>query len=189
MNSLIDAWKQLTPFLQPLWDSLHLWRSLGLFLFTVVVVGLLFRRPLARWFLDERSQEHDAALFKKTEEFVSDSFLKSFLNQHLSQRICLRKDMARIPRFYEEFNRQGNQFLDDKVKRAFGDLLRTLVKVNSFVSQHFFLNTDEDRLELHPKLIDKKRYEDYIKQLNGLINLTWGGYRHYRDTVKQQLKI
>ncbi len=189
MDILTDFWQQLAPFLQPLWDSILLWRSVGLFLLGVVIVGFLFRRPLARWLSDERSQEHDAALFRKSEEFVSDRFLESFLNQYLSQQVCLRKDIARIPRFYEEFDRQGNQFLDRKVGRTFGDLLRTLMKVNGFVTQHFFLNTDEDRLELHPKLIDKKRYDAYVKELKGLINLTWGAYRGYRDTVKQELKV
>ncbi len=97
--------------------------------------------------------------------------------------------MARIPRLSEEFNRLGNQFLNEEVRRAFDQLLRTLVRVNSFVSQHFFQNTTEDRLELHPKLIDQKRYEGYVKELNTLISRTWDVYRTFRMTVKQELKV
>lgn len=97
--------------------------------------------------------------------------------------------MARIPRLSEEFNRLGNQFLNEEIRRAFDQLLRTLVRVNSFVSQHFFQNTTEDRLELHPKLIDQKRYEGYVKELNNLISRTWDVYRTYRMTVKQELKV
>lgn len=189
MEILTDVWRQLAPYLLPLWDSLPLWRALGLALLGFFIVCYLFRIPLGRWLSDERSVEHDAALFRKSEEYVTDRFLESFLTQHLSQRRCLRKDLARIPKFHEEFNRQGNRFLDNEVGRAFADLLRMLVKVNGFVSQHFFLNTDEDRLELHPKLIEKKRYDEYVKQLDGLIDLTWGAYRSYREVVKQQLKV
>jgi len=120
---------------------------------------------------------------------VSDAFLQSFLNKQLSERVCLRRDMARIPRLSEEFNRMGNQFLNEEVRKAFDKLLRTLVRVNSFVSQHFFQNTTEDRLELHPKLIDQRRYEGYVKELNDLISRTWAVYRDYRGTVKQELKV
>jgi hypothetical protein len=63
------------------------------------------------------------------------------------------------------------------------------VKVNLFVAQHFFQNTDADRLELHPKLIDERRYEGYVKELNTLISRTWDLYRTYRMTVKQELKV
>jgi len=97
--------------------------------------------------------------------------------------------MARIPRLSEQFNRLGNQFLNEEVRTAFDQLLRTLVRVNSFVSQHFFQNIDQDRLELHPKLIDQKRYEGYVKELNTLIGRTWEVYRTFRMTVKQELKV
>ncbi len=73
--------------------------------------------------------------------------------------------------------------------RAFERLLRALVRVNSFVSQQFFQNTTEDRLELHSKLIDQKRYERYVKGLKNLIRRTRDVYRNYRMTVKQELKV
>ncbi len=189
MDLLTDLWNQIAPNLRPWWDSLQLWRTVGVSLITFFVICLLFRRSLGRWLSDNRSQEHDAGLFRKSEEFVSDTFLESFLNGQLSERVCLRKDMARIPRLSEEFGRIGNQFLNEEVRRAFDQLLRTLVRVNSFVSQHFFQNIDKDRLELHPKLIDQKRYEGYVKELNNLISRTWEVYRTYRMTVKQELKV
>ncbi len=189
MGILTDIWNQIAPFLLPWWESLPLWRTLGIFLLAFFVICLLFRRSLGRWLSDERSQEHDAGLFRKTEEFVSDTFLESFLNKQLSERVCQRRDLARIPGLSDEFNRLGNQFLNEEVRRAFDQLLRTLVRVNSFVSQHFFQNTTEDRFELHPKLIDQKRYEGYVKELNTLISHTWDVYRTFRMTVKQELKV
>lgn len=189
MDQLNDLWNQMTPYVDPWWDSLEVWRFIGLSLFALFVVSFLFRKSLGRWLSDERAQEHDAGLFKKAEELVSDAFLQSFLNKQLSERVCLRRDMARIPRLSEEFNRMGNQFLNEEVRKAFDKLLRTLVRVNSFVSQHFFQNTTEDRLELHPKLIDQRRYEGYVKELNDLISRTWAVYRDYRGTVKQELKV
>lgn len=189
MDLLTDLWNQMTPYVDPWWDSLEVWRFIGLSLFALFVISFLFRRPLGRWLSDERSQQHDAGLFKKAEEIISDAFLESFLNKQLSERVCLRQDMARIPRINEEFNRLGNQFLNEEVRRAFGQLLRTLVRVNSFVSQHFFQNTTEGRLELHPKLIDQRRYERYVKELNDLISRTWDVYRNYRMIVKQELKV
>ena len=189
MDILNDLWNQIAPYLRPWWDSLQLWRTVGISLIAFFVVCLLFRRPLGRWLSDERSQEHDAGLFRKSEEFVSDSFLETFLNKQLSERMCQRRDMARIPRLSEEFGRLGNQFLNEEVRRAFDQLLRMLVRVNSFVSQHFFQNIDEDRLELHPKLIDQRRYEGYVKELNTLISRTWDVYRDFRMTVKQELKV
>ncbi len=189
MEQLTDIWNQMTPYVDPWWDSLEMWRLIGLSLFALFVVSFLFRKPLGRWLSDERAQEHDAGLFKKSEEFVSDSFLESFLNKQLAERMCQRRDMARILRLSEAFCRMENQFLNDEVRRAFDQLLRTLVRVNSFVSQHFFQNTDEDRLELHPKLIDQRRYEGYVKELSTLISRTWDVYRTYRMTVKQELKV
>jgi hypothetical protein len=189
MDILTDYWDQIAPSLGPWWDSLQVWRTVGLSLFAFFIICLLFRRPLGRWLSDERSQKHDAGLFRKSEEFVSDTFLESFLNKQLSERMCQRRDMAQIPRLSEEFGRLGNQFLNDDVRRAFEQLLRTLVRVNLFVAQHFFQNTDEDRLELHPKLIDQRRYEGYVKELNNLISRTWEVYRTYRMTVKQELKV
>ncbi|HEX9880117.1 MAG TPA: hypothetical protein VGB25_07995 [Candidatus Binatia bacterium] len=189
MDALNDAWSRVFPFLRPYWDSLFLWRGVGLSLLALFVLCLLFRRPLGRWLSDDRSQQHDAALFRKSEEYVSHQFLDSFLNQQLAQRVCFRKDLTRLPRMAEEFNRMGNQFIDNEVGQAFDQLMRTLMRINGFVSQHFFQNTDEDRLELHPQLIDKKRFEGYAKDLNSLINLARGAYQNYRVTVKQQLKV
>ncbi len=179
----------MDPYLGPWWNSLQVWRTVGLSLFALFILCLLFRKPLGRWLADDRSQKHDAGLFRKAEEIVSDVFLESFLNKQLSERVCLRKDMAQIPRLSDEFNRLGNQFLNEEVRKSFGQLLRTLVRVNSFVSQHFFQNTTEDRLELHPRLIDQRRYERYVKELNDLISRTWDVYRNYRMIVKQELKV
>ena len=189
MDLLTDLWNQMLPYIEPWWESLEVWRFIGISLFMLFVVSFLFRKPLGRWLADERAQEHDAGLFRKAEEFISDGFLESFLNKQLSERVCLRRDMARIPRLSEEFNRFGNQFLNEEVRKAFDRLLRTLLRVNSFVSLHFFQNTTEDRLELHPKLLDRRRYEGYVKDLNDLISRTWEVYRSYRITVKQELKV
>ena len=189
MEIFNNIWNQFAPDLQTYWGSVALWRAVGLFFFSFFIVCSLFRRPLGRWLSDERSVEHDAALFNKSEEYISYGFLESFLDQYLAQRMCPSKDAAQIPRLYEEFNRQGNQFFENEVEPAFDRLLRTLVKLNTFLSQHFFLNTDEDSLALHSKRIDKKRYEAYVMELNGLVQITGGGYRSYRAAVKQQLKI
>ena len=189
MDTLNNLWNQAAPFLRPYWDSLYFWRGLGISLLALFAAFLLFRRPLGRWLSDDRSQQHDAALFRKSENYISHPFMESFLNQQLAQRVCLRKDLVKLPRMADEFGRMGNQFLDQEVGRAFNQLQFALMRIHGFVSQHFFQNTDEDRLELHPQLIDKKRYEGYVKDLNALIDRARGAYQNYRVTVKQQLKV
>ncbi len=189
MQFLSESWVYLRPFVDPWWDSLEVWRTIGISLFSLFVISFLFRKPLGRWLADERAQQHDASLFKKSEEFISDSFLQYFLNKQLSERMCLRRDMARITQLSEEFSRMGNEFLNEDVRKAFDQMMRMLIRINLFVSQHFFQNTTEERLELHPKLLDKKRYEGYVKELNSLIGRTWEVYRNFRMMVKQELKV
>ena len=190
VDLLIDAWKQhLATLISDCWNSIAFWRSLGLILLTVVAVGIAFWKRLADWIFDQKSIEHDVALFKSADSVVNEAFLDDLLNGNLYHRWCRGKDASVLDHFCQEFSRVGNQYLHRNLKLVMGEFLQNLSSLNHFIAHNFFPVGSDDHLKLYPETIDRDRYDDYVKQLNTLTDTAWKSYLKYRATVKTKLKV
>ena len=190
LDLLIGAWKQhLGAALGSWWDSVAVWRTVGLVLLAAVVAAAKWRRHIAVWLIDRRSYEHDLAIFKKADDAVTESFLADLLNADLYNMRCSYKDIARAGHFCEDFNRIENQYLSRRLRRTMEKFRKNLSEVDYFVGKHFFAIND-DRLKLYPeRRLDDKEYAAYIKEMHALTLAAWEAYKEYRAAVKRLLKV
>lgn len=146
-----------------------------------------------------QAREHDAALFKKGDETVSESFLNGILNSDLYNHWCNLPDIQAVGYFCADFRLEENQFLDKRVAGAADKAIRALSEVRSFVGKNFFTShmpNDSDRLFLHQELREspdeaqRDRYwKALVPELNALIDTAWEAYKNYRATVKRRLIV
>jgi hypothetical protein len=197
MDVLLDLWKEyLRPILGPLSTSVPILQGVLLSLVTVIALMIVFRRRIVERLTAPDTRPHDMELFKKGDEIVNELLLEHLLNYELFNHWCDRDSIGKMGRFWREFQREENQFLDPEVRRAAHDLIGKLRELDNFTGLHFFRSPmNDDTYKLYPELRDhpnaemRAQYWDRVPELNNLLDAAWPAYRKYRATVKSRLLV
>ncbi len=158
------------------------------------LLGFLFKSHAAS---QAQSRDHDVALFRKADATVNEVFVSDLLNADLYNRWCRVPDIRALRHFCDDYRREENQFLDQKVAKAALAAVEHLDAVDSFVGRHFFSvrEMNDDIIRLYPELknaddaVGRDRYRQRAEELTELTAAAWAAYREYRATVKRRLKV
>lgn len=131
-----------------------------------------------------QAREHDVALFKKGDATVNESFLDDLLNSDLYNHWVNVPDIRKVGHFCSDFQREENQFLGRKVRKAMLETIRTLRDLNAFVGVNFTrskLPNDRDRNFLAQGLRDSDDEAERDRYWKVLVpELTGSSMRHGR---------
>ena len=190
--------------MNPLWDSVFLWRTLALVLLSVVVGLVVFRKRIITMMSKEEMLEHDRNIFTNAASLLAERHLINFFDTLLSDHSYTLSDVRPIDKlilFYEEIQ---NRYLNNKLNKATDNLVLAIDKVRSFVSLNFFVypegQTGENlRLCMYPEFnIDRggatskekmRKYDEWRDQLEDIVKDARTKYDIYRQTVKKKLFI
>lgn len=205
MDLIINVWKEhLSPLLNPLWESLILWRTLSLILITVFAVFIFYRNKLITFLFNSRSQEHDKNIFSASNAILSERDLIDFLDELQTDDSYWSSQFRQINRFREFFRESGNQYSINKIRKITKELLFSINQLATFVARHFFVYpTGQEgpdlRLCMHPQLnVDRDgegapdgmaKYGKLQGELDEKCEDVRNKYQLYRETIKSRLYI
>jgi hypothetical protein len=129
---ILNAWRSsLEPFFAPLWDSVTVWRSLGLTLALALVVAFRNRDRLRVWLIEEpRKVLRDRLTFKQANAILTEETLYAQLEALPHDRT----NMARLERLRSFLSAEGNQFFSRTIAETSNRLVESLSSLSAFLT-------------------------------------------------------
>ena len=198
MDRLVDLWvKNLEPWVTPYWDSVALWRTLSLLLFSVVVLAVVFRSRLAGLLRIEERRGHDLAAFRACDSILTEAELAEWLDTLERCDPHSQTYWTDALNFLRHFEETGHQYLSARIRRSCRQLLDALDALHKCVTDHCFPlhGTGNPRLfALYPELKygtqqEQAKYERTLDELLHLSKATRTAYERYRREVKRVLQV
>jgi hypothetical protein len=163
---ILNAWRSsFEPYLTPLWDSIVVWRGLGLTLVVALMVAYRNRDRLRAWLIEEpRKVMRDRLIFKQVNAILTEETLYAQLEALPHDRTS----MARLERLRSFLSAEGNQFFSRTISETSNQLVESLSSLNAFLTGS--VTTDPNEL----------------RDLSGRVRDT---YRAFRAAVRHTLIV
>ena len=150
----------------------------------------------------KQTREHDINIYRKSDEILSEEKLLNITNFDLPDSIYVDNYQTLI-NWCDFFNKTGNQYLNEDIKKHNKKLHDSLLGVNKFIRLNFYeirgQNANNKPIYLRPEWnsdyennVTKEedaKWNEYAKELNTLIDRVLSHYSEYREVVKKRLKI
>lgn len=151
----------------------------------------------------DRLAEHDAAIFNKADEILSEAALVEFLDWLQTDDSYTRSRMLAVEQFRCFFNETSNHFVAQELASSVKPLLTSLESLVVFIGLNFFVFPEGQPLEtdwrycMQPELNNDRAgkgelsqlttYDELQEELDSLCKIVRGDYKSYRRLVKHSL--
>lgn len=203
MDLIINLWiKHLSPFISYLWDSIILWRTVSLILFSIFIIASINRKKIYTWLSKSKIVDHDKNIFTQSNKILSETQLNDILSLLTRDHSYTIKSTSSMENYYHFLNEQQNQYLVKKIMKASNILNSSLINLLKFLAYNFFFypKNQNERQCLHPYWnIDREgdadtkenrqKYEDQVKELYKHVDSVKKSYKSYRSEIKQNLFV
>lgn len=186
-----------------LWDNIDFWRISAITLFFLGLFTYVFRNHILRALQNEKRQAHDKDIFKNSDQLLNERQLSNLVELLGTNRMLVgqsKKAMAFVYFFQEE----GNQYLDDKLKKVCAKFVEKLDELIVFTAQHFFVypnnqpsdDIDNNQLALYPEILhgspEALGYQNAIEcqhRLHSILDEIKNLHQRYRILIKNKLML
>lgn len=193
-------WDFVIKLLEPVWNSLILWRCIAL----IIIIGLLaaysFRSQITNILSSPEKKAHDKRIFSDSDAIMSETALNSMIENITSGLRFTLSQLRMRAEYLGFFDEEGNQYIDKALRNKHKDFLNALERLAQFTAMHFFM---EDRaapagnswLGLYPEhknSPDHKKQEFFMKQAGQVYPIADAviqNYKKYRKIIKSKLLI
>jgi len=206
MDFLTSFWiDSLFPVLDRLWNSIVLWRTVGLAAVGLTLLAVLFRGTIKSVLFKREGLSHDMDIFKRSHKILEEPHLQFILDKLHTDDSCLTEDMRTIENFYYFFQDSSNQYLHKLLQKSLEGTLQAIDDLRKYIAQNFFIYPKKQRnkenlmLCLQPglnpdregtgKRDDTNRYKKFQKELSDKIRNVRKSYKQYRKLVKHILYV
>ena len=205
MDRLIDLFlESIGPYVQLIWSSLPLWRSLALACLIFIATVVVRRDALARLLIRPQIKQHDREIFQRADAILSESDLRRFLDLLAGDHAYFARNRIQVTELAEFFDMAGNRYLSKELVKATSGLMGAIAQMQSFLAVHFFVHPmsqtgDNRRAVLEPALnVDREgrgaagdmaSYREHAATLRRNVDSVDASYRVYRLAAKKLLQV
>lgn len=206
MGVVSNFWTDsVLPILDWLWNSVALWRTLGLISTAIILLAVLFRGTIKSLLFKREGLSHDMDIFKRSHKILEEPHLQFILDKLHTDDSCFTEDIRTIENFYYFFQDSSNHFNNKLLQKSVETVLEYIDDLRKYIAQNFFVypkrqrNKENMMLCLQPGLNPDRdgsgerdelaQYKKYQRELDGKIKEVRKGYKYYRKRIKQLLYV
>ncbi|MBU2534841.1 MAG: hypothetical protein ABIK32_04420 [Chloroflexota bacterium] len=188
-----------------LWDDLTFLRITSIVLFVFLVLIYTFKNRLFKLLYNDKhqTQTHDINIFNESDQLLNEEQFTEYYDTLGINRV-ISGQSRRVDAFLHFFKEEGNQYLDNRIRKYCIRFVKKLDALSVFVATHFFMypnnqsSTDMEYIQsaLYPEVLHGSsktpEYQHAIQcqhELHSMLDEIFILYRNYRRLVKKKLQI
>ena len=172
------------------------WAALIIVAVLVLIVGFVFRHPIARYLRNSDKLEHDKKVFQRLDNVLDEGKLKSILDQLLESFSITQQSLSKLHDYLDATHRTENRYLGWRIRRHHGKYGKAILSLENFLGGAFIPTSSQIALF---SLIysggkpvgtpEKELYDQRKKKLLYHCQAVVKAHTNYRLAIKKKLSL